>query len=72
MWQLDFIQSSSLPRLAWCAVIGESDHKVVIHHGRWIEVGKSPFVEGAWSGPYCEMDFPRRNYVYRIGWGSHF
>ena len=40
MWQLDFIQSSSLPRLAWCAVIGESDHKVVIHHGPWIEVGE--------------------------------
>ena len=58
MRQLDFIQSSSLPRLAWCAVIGESDHKVVIHHGPWIEVGESSFVEGAWSGPYCEMDFP--------------
>jgi hypothetical protein len=58
MWQLDFIQSSRLPRLAWCAVIGESDHKVVIHHGPWIEVGESSFVEGAWSGPYCEMDFP--------------
>jgi hypothetical protein len=57
MRQLDFIQSSSLPRLAWCAVIGESDHKVVIRHGPWIEVGESSFVEGAWSGPYCEMDF---------------
>jgi hypothetical protein len=58
MRQLDFIQSASLPRLAWCAVIGAHDHKVVIHHGPWIEVGESCFVEGAWSGPYREMDFP--------------
>jgi hypothetical protein len=58
MPQLDFIPSTILPRLAWCAIIGESDYKVIIHHGSWIEVGESSFVEGAWNGPYGEMDFP--------------
>jgi hypothetical protein len=58
MRQLKFIQSARLSRLAWCAVIGRSDHKVVVHHGPWIEVGETSFVEGAWSGSFREMDFP--------------
>jgi hypothetical protein len=57
MWQLDFIQTASLPRLAWCVVIGDSG-KILVHHGPWIEVSERSFVEGSWSGSYCEMDFP--------------
>jgi hypothetical protein len=58
MRRLEFICNASLPRLAWCAVLVESDNKVVVHHGPWIELGNSACVEGAWSGPYNKMGFP--------------
>jgi hypothetical protein len=58
MRRLEFICNASLPRLAWCAVLAESDNNVVVHHGPWIELGDSAFVEGAWSGPYIKMGFP--------------
>ena len=58
MRRLEYICDVSLPRLAWCAVLAESDDRVVVHHGPWIEFGNSAFVEGAWSGPYIEMGFP--------------
>ena len=59
MSRLEFICDSSLPRLAWCAVFGENDNTVVVQHGAWIETCDSAFVEGAWSGAYIKMDFPR-------------
>jgi hypothetical protein len=59
MLQLNYIRNGSLPRLAWCAVLRESDNKVVVHHGPWVEVDSSSFLEGAWGGPYSEMAFPR-------------
>jgi hypothetical protein len=58
MRQLECIRNASLPRLAWCAILAENDDRVVVHCGPWIEVGDSAFVEGAWSAPYSEMDFP--------------
>jgi hypothetical protein len=57
MLQLSCIRSTSLPRLAWCAVLGENNNNVNIYHGPWVEVDESSVVEGAWSGPYSEMGF---------------
>src|SRR5215813_291206 len=56
--QLHCIRSDSLPRLAWCAVLGKNDDKAIIYHGVCVEVGSSFCVEGAWSGRYSEMAFP--------------
>ena len=58
MHQLNYLCNTRLPRLAWCAVLRENDDKVAVHHGPWIEVAESSFVEGAWSGSYSEMGFP--------------
>jgi hypothetical protein len=57
MRRLESICDESLPRLSWCAVLSESDNKISVHHGPWIELGASSFVEGAWSGPFVEMGF---------------
>ena len=57
MKRLEYIYHEDLPRLAWCATLGESDDRVVVHHGSWIEPSNSAFVEGAWSGSYVEMGF---------------
>src|SRR5262249_33387461 len=58
IYQFSYICDTKLPRLAWCAVLRENDDEVAVHHGRWIEVTKSSFVEGAWSGSFSEMGFP--------------
>lgn len=58
MRRIECICDGSLPRLAWCAVLTEGDNTVFVHHGSWVELGDSSFVEGAWSGPYIKMGFP--------------
>jgi hypothetical protein len=58
MRRIECICDVSLPRLAWCAVLTESDNTFFVHHGSWIELDDSSFVEGAWSGPYIKMGFP--------------
>ena len=58
MRRLECICNASLPRLAWCAILGENDNRVVVHHGPWIEFCDFAFVEGAWSGAYIKMGFP--------------
>jgi hypothetical protein len=58
MYQLNYICDARLPRLVWCAVLRENDDEVAVHHGRWVEVTKSSFVEGAWSGSFSEMGLP--------------
>jgi hypothetical protein len=57
MWQLTSAPSASLPRLAWCAILARDQSKLVVHHGPWVEVSDSGFVEGAWSGPYRGLAF---------------
>jgi len=57
MHHLNHLCDTRLPRLAWCAVLRENDDRVFVHHGPWIEVAESSFVEGAWSGCYSEMGF---------------
>jgi hypothetical protein len=61
MWQLACTRSESLPRLAWCAVLSTRHAKLVVHHGPWVEVNDSAFVEGAWSGDYSDMGFANAN-----------
>jgi hypothetical protein len=57
MKQLTRIPDASLPRLAWCAVL-DANGGGFVHHGAWIEVRDSAFVEGAWSTPFDTMEFP--------------
>jgi hypothetical protein len=58
MHQFNYLCDPTLPRLSWCAVLHAKDDRIVVHHGPWIEVTQSSFVEGAWSGCYSEMRFP--------------
>jgi hypothetical protein len=58
MWQLEYVLSDNLPRLAWCAVLTKNENTVVVKHGPWLATTDLRFVEGAWSGPYPEMAFP--------------
>jgi len=57
MWRLASVVSDDLPRLAWCAALTAGQERVVLFHGRWVEVDDSTFVEGAWSGRYAALDF---------------
>jgi hypothetical protein len=57
MHHLNYLCDTRLPRLAWCAILRENHDRVAVHHGPWIEVAESSFVEGAWSGCYSEMGF---------------
>lgn len=51
------IRSDALPRLAWCAVTGGPDNRVVIHAGPHVEARKNGIVEGAWSGRFEDFEF---------------
>jgi hypothetical protein len=37
--------------------VAKGESTVVLHHGRWVEVRDTVFLEGAWSGLYSALDF---------------
>jgi hypothetical protein len=44
--------------MAWCVRV-EKHSPVTVLHGSGVEVGDSCFVEGAWDGPFEEMEFQK-------------
>jgi hypothetical protein len=52
MLHFKFLPQPSLPKLAWCARLLESNDEIVIEHGEWVETRPGFFVEGAWDGAF--------------------
>src|SRR5215813_1637915 len=70
--QLHCIRSDSLPRLAWCAVLGKNDDKAIIHHGVCVEVGGFVLLCGRrleWT--LLRDGLPPRNYLHGIRGAFH-
>ena len=54
----EFEPISALPRMSWCARLGQSG-TVVVRHGDWVETRPKGFVEGAWDGEFDAFEFDR-------------
>lgn len=49
-----YVPVSSLPRLAWCALLHRNDPEITVLHGPWVETREDGFFEGAWDGSFDE------------------
>ena len=60
-------RSVRLPRLAWCADVDQRSERVVVSHGRSIEIGDGFFIEGAWNGDFAAGEFASTECVFGSG-----
>ena len=59
LWHFSYCANSSLPRMAWCAKLTQSNRTIVVEHGPWVETLDAFFVEGAWPGVFPEGGFDK-------------
>ena len=57
VFTLNYDTDEALPRFAWCARLCLGSTKVHVRCGPWVERREDAFFEGAWAGPFDEVDF---------------
>jgi hypothetical protein len=50
--QFDFRDMLRWPPLGWCARLDSTEQRVLIVHGRGLEIANNWFCEGVWDGPF--------------------
>ena len=57
--RFNFIQISTLPKLAWESKLSKDSDVIDVYCGPWVETEDSAFVEGAWNLPFAEKKFDK-------------
>ncbi len=63
-----YYESSTMAKLAWCAIITEGSEEAYVYHGSGVETSENFFVEGAWDGEFNLGNFNQSTFL--IGTGA--
>src|SRR5687767_9042782 len=67
VWQLVARTHPSLFALAWIAAVDRVSGRVILTHGKCVEIRERFFVEGVWNGVFAHGDFGDTDCIFGSG-----